>query len=484
MFTDIHNSRRMKHVPGQAATVDLEPTNRANGLTRDLQGRLLSCEHDTRRVTRRELDGSLTVLANSFQGRRLNRPNDVVVKSDGAIYFTDPWSSPAAPEQWDLTFAGVYRLTPDLGTLSLLIDNFVLPNGLAFSPDESVLYVNDTRRGHIRAFDVLPNGTLAKQSDRVFADLRGSEPGVPDGMKVDVAGNVYCGGAGGIWILDPQGKKLGRIVHGHPATTNIAFGGDDWKTLYFTSRTHLGSVNVKITGHPGAGGEEIAVERLARDAAPADHGLSCEGGRGMLTLYYAPGACSMAAHIVLEESGEKYQPQKVDLANGEQRTEAYLKINPQGRVPVLRLDDGEPLAENTAILPYLGKRFGLWPKEPLADAKALSLIGFFAASVHPAHAHVGRPERYAADPSAYPTIKETGLKTFHGYLKQVDDRLAGREWFADQYSVLDPYGFVFYTWGVRRELPMGELKNYTAFKDRMVKRPAVQRVMVDEKIKV
>jgi gluconolactonase len=250
LFTDIHNSRRMKHVPGQAPTVDLEPSNRANGLTRDLQGRLLSCEHDTRRVTRRELDGSLTVLANSFQGRRLNRPNDVVVKSDGAIYFTDPWSSPAAPEQWDLTFSGVYRLTPDLGTLSLLVDNFVFPNGLAFTPDESVLYVNDTRRGHIRAFDVLPNGTLAKQSDRVFADLRGSEPGVPDGMKVDVAGNVYCGGAGGIWILDPQGKKLGRIVHGHPATTNIAFGGDDWKTLYFTSRTHLGSVNLKVAGLP------------------------------------------------------------------------------------------------------------------------------------------------------------------------------------------------------------------------------------------
>src|SRR5436309_9715734 len=115
----------------------------------------------------------------------------------------------------------------------------------------------------------------------------------------------------------------------------------------------------------------------------------------MMTLYYAPGACSMAAHIVLEESGEKYQPQKVDLAGGEQRTEAYLKINPQGRVPALRLDNGEPLAENTAILPYLGKRFGLWPSDPIAEAKALSLIGFFAASVHPAHAHIGRPERYA-----------------------------------------------------------------------------------------
>ena len=204
----------------------------------------------------------------------------------------------------------------------------------------------------------------------------------------------------------------------------------------------------------------------------------------MLTLYYAPGACSMAAHIVIEEGGEKYQPQRVDLAKGEQRTEAYLKIHPLGRVPALRLDNGEPLAENTAILPYLGKRFGLWPTEAAAEAKALSTIGFFASSVHPAHAHVGRPERYTTDTSAYPGIKEAGLKTFHGYLKQTDTMLDGREWLSDRYSVLDPYGFVFYTWGVRRELPMGELKNYTAFKDRMVKREAVGRVMEDEKIKV
>jgi len=204
----------------------------------------------------------------------------------------------------------------------------------------------------------------------------------------------------------------------------------------------------------------------------------------MLTLYFAPGACSMAAHIVMEESGEKYQAQQVDLAKGEQRSEAYLKINPLGRVPALALDDGQPLAENTAILPYLGKRFGLWPTEPLAEAKALSLIGFFAASVHPAHAHFGRPERYAADPSAFPTLKETGLKAFHNYLKDIDGRLSGRDWFSDRYSVIDPYGFVFYTWGVRRELPMGELKNYTAFKDRMLDRPAVRRVVEQEKVKV
>ena len=248
LFSDIHNNRRMKYQPGAGVSLFQEPTNRANGLTRDLQGRLIACEHDSRRVTRQELDGSITVIANSFQGRRLNRPNDVVVRSDVCIYLTDPWTSPDTSEQWDLTFSGVYLVTPDLGTLSLLIDDFVLPNGLAFSPDESVLYINDTRRGHIRAFDLLPSGMLARHTDRIFVDLRGPEPGVPDGMKVDVQGNVYCGGAGGIWIMDTTGRKLGRITHGAPATTNLAFGGDDWKTIYFTSRNHLGAVKVKVPG--------------------------------------------------------------------------------------------------------------------------------------------------------------------------------------------------------------------------------------------
>ena len=250
LFSDIHNNRRMKWTQGQGVTLFQEPTNRANGLTRDLLGRLLSAEHDSRRVARQELDGSITVVANSFKGQRLNRPNDVVVKSDGAIYFTDPWTSPLPREQWDLTFSGVYRVSPDLGTLTLLVGDFIVPNGLAFSPDESVLYVNDTRRGHIRAFDMLPNGTLAIQSDRIFADLRGDWPGVPDGMKVDVEGNVYCGGSGGVWILDPNGKHLGTVAHGETATTNVAFGGDDMKTLFFTSRNTLGSVQCKIAGIP------------------------------------------------------------------------------------------------------------------------------------------------------------------------------------------------------------------------------------------
>jgi glutathione S-transferase len=204
----------------------------------------------------------------------------------------------------------------------------------------------------------------------------------------------------------------------------------------------------------------------------------------MLTLYYCPGACSMAAHIVLEESGEKYERRKINLAQGEQRTPEYLKINPHGRVPALGLDNGEVLTENTAILPYLGKRFRLWPTDPMAEARALSLVGFFAASVHPAHAHVGRPERYSADPAAHAGIKDAGLKAFHGYLKEIDGLYAGKDWLLGNYSVADPYAFVFYTWGVRRELPMAELKNYSAFKDRMLKRPAVQRAVEDEKIKV
>ena len=249
LFNDIHTARRMKYTPGASPTVAMEKTNEANGITRDLQGRLVSAEHLTRRVTRYESDGSLTVIANSFQGKRLLRPNDVIVKSDGSIYFTDPGGN-AAPEEWDVTISGVYRVSADLGSISLIIDDMVRPNGLAFSPDESILYVADTRRRHVRAYQMQANGTIAKETSRVFVDLGGTEPGVPDGIKVDAEGNVYSGGSGGLYIIDSKGKKLGRIVHGQAATTNVAFGGDDWKTLYFTTASTLFSVAVKIAGVP------------------------------------------------------------------------------------------------------------------------------------------------------------------------------------------------------------------------------------------
>jgi gluconolactonase len=250
LFSDIHHNRRMKYQPGVGLSVFKEPTNRANGLTRDMQGRMIACENAARRVTREEPDGSITVVMNSFQGKRIYRPNDVVVRSDGGIYFTDPWTGTATPEEWDQPNPGVYRVSADLGTRTLLVDDFAMPNGLAFAPDETVLYINDSRRKHIRAFDLHPNRTLAKHSDRVFVDLNGEEPGVPDGMKVDQAGNVFCGGPGGIWIMDPAGRKIGRIVHGADTTTNMAFGGEDWKMLYFTSHHRLGCVRVEIPGVP------------------------------------------------------------------------------------------------------------------------------------------------------------------------------------------------------------------------------------------
>jgi len=204
----------------------------------------------------------------------------------------------------------------------------------------------------------------------------------------------------------------------------------------------------------------------------------------MLTLFYAPGACSLGAHIVLEESGEKYDARKMDLSKGEQRTPEYLKIHPLGRVPALLLDNGKPLTENTAILPYLGKRFKLWPTDPIADAQALSVIGFFAASVHPAHGHIGRPERYTTDKSAFPGIQEAGKKSFVGYLEQIDGMYAGREWIGDKYSVLDAYALVFYSWGVKRELGVEKLKNYSAAKDRMMQRPAVRTIIEKEGVKL
>ena len=204
----------------------------------------------------------------------------------------------------------------------------------------------------------------------------------------------------------------------------------------------------------------------------------------MLTLYYAPGACSMAPHIVLEEGGEKYDGKRMDLSKGEQRTPEYLKIHALGRVPALLLDDGSPLTENTAILPFLGKRFGLWPKDPVKEAQALSLIGFFAATVHPANGHIGRTERYTDEKAAFPGIQAKAKSSYAEYIKQIDALYAGREWLADSYSVLDPYAFIFYFWHHRRGEPVAELKNYTAMKDRMLARPAVQRVIADEGLKI
>jgi sugar lactone lactonase YvrE len=248
LFSDIPANTIYKWAPDKGqAEVFRRPTGHSNGLTLDRQGRLLACEHD-RRVSRIEPDGTVVTLAERYQAKRLNSPNDIVVRSDGGIYFTDPpYGLPGQSEGKELDFQGVYRIEPD-GALVLLDASFERPNGLAFSPDERVLYVDDSNGAQIRAFDVAAGGMLA--NGRVFAELeRAGAAGVPDGMKVDIHGNVFCTGPGGIWVIAPSGEVLGTIeVPEVPA--NLAWGDEDLKTLYITARTGLYRIRLQTGGAP------------------------------------------------------------------------------------------------------------------------------------------------------------------------------------------------------------------------------------------
>ncbi len=245
-FVDLRVHRLHKIVPGQAAELVRENTGEGNGTTFDLQGRLIMCEGGNRRLTRMDPDGRVEVLVDRYEGKRFNRPNDVVCKSDGSIFFTDPGLRlPLA--QRELPNAGVYRLAPD-GALTLVAD-CEYPNGLAFSPDERILYVANSRwAAYIHALELNDDGTLRRR--RIFADMSSDEPdGVPDGMKVDVEGHVYCTGPGGVWVFDPDGRQLGMIrLPEIPA--NLAFGGPDRRTLFFTARTSVYSMRVNVPGQP------------------------------------------------------------------------------------------------------------------------------------------------------------------------------------------------------------------------------------------
>ncbi|MEK7397180.1 MAG: SMP-30/gluconolactonase/LRE family protein [Candidatus Poribacteria bacterium] len=242
LFSDIPADTIYKWTPDGKLEKFRSPSGNSNGLTLDRQGRLIACEHGNRRVSRTELDGTIKILAEKYNGKRLNSPNDVVVKSDGSIYFTDP---PYGVEQAkrELDIQGVYRISPD-GVLTLLVNDFEKPNGLAFSPDEKVLYVGDTDRKHVRAFDVKPDGTLA--NGRIFADLSAEKQNGPDGMKVDEKGNLYVT-SGVVWGFDKAGKHLGDIVTPEPPA-NCAFGGKDNKTLFITARTSVYKVQLKVKG--------------------------------------------------------------------------------------------------------------------------------------------------------------------------------------------------------------------------------------------
>jgi len=257
-FSDIGNNRRLRFDPQtRRITLAQHPTGNANGATLDREGRVVQAEHSGRCISRIEPDGSRTVLIDRYEGRRLNHPNDVVVRSDGSIFFTDPWWDFGAGDTREIPFAGVYHLSPDFETLTLIGDDYRVCNGLAFSQDEKILFVNDSYGltdevgPHIRAYDVRADGSIDTASSRIWARLPlGEREGKPDGMKVDQAGNVYCGGSGGIWIFDKTGQHLGVIAHGDTQTNNLCFGGPDWKTLYFVSWVGLHSIQLRTPGVP------------------------------------------------------------------------------------------------------------------------------------------------------------------------------------------------------------------------------------------
>ena len=253
LWSDIPANRLMR-LTGDSVTEFRSPSNFSNGNTLDFQGRLVSCEHGTRRVTRTEIDGSITVLADSYRDRRLNSPNDVVLKSDGSIWFTDPdygiltgYEGYRAEREQD--GCHVYRVDPVTGDISVAADDFARPNGLCFSPDESTLYVSDTSASHdpggnhhIRAFDVDGSGRL--RNPRLFAEVA---PGLPDGFRVDEYGNIWTSCAEGVHCYSPAGELLGKILVPE-AVSNLTFGGPRRNRLFITASTSIYSLYVAVRG--------------------------------------------------------------------------------------------------------------------------------------------------------------------------------------------------------------------------------------------
>ncbi|MEX5728720.1 gluconolactonase [Rhodovulum iodosum] len=254
VWSDIPNNRMLRWVPDMGVGVFRADSNFANGNTRDREGRLVSCEHGARRVTRTEPDGTITVIADRYKGGRLNSPNDVVVKSDGTIWFTDPTygilsdyeGHRAEPEQ-----AGcfVFRVDPATGEIAVVADDFVKPNGLAFSPDESKLYISDTGLSHdpdgphhIRVFDVGDDNALS--GGEVFVEVA---PGVPDGFRVDVQGNLWSSAQDGVRVFDAEGRPLGRIKMPQ-MVANLTFGGPKRNRLFIASTHTLCAVYVGVSG--------------------------------------------------------------------------------------------------------------------------------------------------------------------------------------------------------------------------------------------
>jgi gluconolactonase len=256
LFSDMPGDVRRRWSAADGVVEVANPSNKGNGMTYDAAGRLLVCEHTTSSLVRMDPDGSgngREVLASHYDGKELNSPNDVIVADDGSIHFSDPWYGRmpgfGIERERELGFQGVYRIPPDGGDLQLLVDDFEQPNGLCFSPDESLLYINDTPRAHIRVFDRQADGTIA--NGRMFFDNIGSgviEEGIPDGMKCDERGNVYVTGPGGVWVISPGAEHLG-VIEVPENVGNLNWGGDDWNELYMPSSTSLYRIRMNVSGN-------------------------------------------------------------------------------------------------------------------------------------------------------------------------------------------------------------------------------------------
>jgi gluconolactonase len=246
LFQDIKAERTYRLRPDRAVELGREKTGAANGQTFGADGLVYFCEQNGRRVSRMSPDGSgVETVTETYSGKRLNSPNDIISRADGRFYFTDPPYG-VAPEARELSFQGVYMLD-GLGMTHLLADDFEKPNGLALSPDEGTLFVCDTARYHIRAFDVEPSGALAAGSSRVFATLDPGQPGGPDGMKVDRDGRVYVAVALGVWVFEPDGRLLG-IIALPKRPSNLAWCDRDARTLVMTAVDSVYRVRLRVAG--------------------------------------------------------------------------------------------------------------------------------------------------------------------------------------------------------------------------------------------
>ncbi len=251
LFSDIQGNVIYKWSPVDSLrTVFLSPSWNSNGLTLDKQGRLILTQMGLRRVSRQETDGTITVLTATFRGKRYNSPNDIVVKSDGSIFFTDPDYNVPAGQSPELNFKGIYRISPS-GVVTLLDSTFDKPNGICFSPDEKRLYVNDTPVRSIYMWDVVDDSTITNR--RLFYQIPSNSGGV-DGMKVDQGGNIYCAGPNGLWIISSTGTYLDKIPIS-VGPSNCAWGDSDGKTLYITGGYGDGTL-YKIHLAPATGVED------------------------------------------------------------------------------------------------------------------------------------------------------------------------------------------------------------------------------------